>query len=56
MGYQYGDLKTLMARYNPEKLRDGMNDIGGEQVFFISNPALGLWAWRGNFKEGNRQS
>ena len=56
VGYQYGDLKTLMARYNPEKLRDGMNDIGGEQVFFISNPALGLWAWRGNFKEGNRQS
>jgi nickel-dependent lactate racemase len=49
VGYRYGDLKTLMARYNPEKLVDGMNEVGGEKVFFISNPALGLWSCRGNF-------
>jgi nickel-dependent lactate racemase len=51
VGYRYGDLKALMARYNPEKLTDGMNDVGGERVFFISNPALGLWSCRGNFSD-----
>ncbi|MEI6787073.1 MAG: lactate racemase domain-containing protein [bacterium] len=51
VGYRYGDLKSLMARYNPEKLLDGMNDVGGEKVFFISNPALGLWSCRGNFSD-----
>lgn len=43
-GYAFGDLSKMMARYDPEKLRDGMNDVDGEEIFFISNPGMGLWA------------
>ena len=31
--------------YQPENLKDGSNRMpDGEEVFYISNPALGLWA------------
>jgi nickel-dependent lactate racemase len=44
VGYQYGDLKEYIARYPIDHLRDGMQQHNGESVFYISNPALGLWA------------
>ncbi len=45
VGYQYADLETVCRRYDPQVLTDGPNTLAdGEQVFFISNPALGLWA------------
>jgi nickel-dependent lactate racemase len=45
--FQYADLDAMMAKYNPETLADGFNTMAdGEQVFFISNPAIGLWARR----------
>ena len=47
VGFGYGDLKTMLARYDPEKLCQGYNRVDGEEVFFIANPGLGLWAWRG---------
>jgi nickel-dependent lactate racemase len=44
VGFRYGDLKTLQQRYSPDRLRDGWNTLSdGEEVFYISNPALGLW-------------
>jgi nickel-dependent lactate racemase len=46
VGYSYGDLKTMLARYDPHKLANGYNDVGGEKIFFVANPALGLWAHR----------
>jgi nickel-dependent lactate racemase len=46
VGFSYGDLNRMLALYNPEKLRPEMNQIEGEEVFFISNPGLGLWAHR----------
>ena len=46
VGYAYGDLKTMLDRYNPETLTHGPNQIHGEEVFFIANPGLGLWAHR----------
>jgi hypothetical protein len=37
----------MMERYSPESLREGWNDLpGGERIYYISNPALGLWAHR----------
>ena len=36
----------MLQRYDPEKLTNGYNLIDGEEVFFISNPGLGLWAHR----------
>jgi len=50
VGFEYGDLTSMLSRYNPEKLQYGYNSIDGEEVFFIANPGLGLWAWRGRFK------
>ena len=47
--YEYGDLAEMSARYKPETLRDGWNQVGGEEIFYISNPGLGLWAYRQRF-------
>jgi nickel-dependent lactate racemase len=50
VGFQYGDLAATSARYDPAKLKDGFNTLpDGERIFYISNPALGLWAYRGRF-------
>jgi hypothetical protein len=50
-GFQYADLKAMTARYNPSALQDGFSVMpDGEEIFFISNPALGLWAVRERFQ------
>jgi nickel-dependent lactate racemase len=49
-GFLAADLDTMTRRYDPAKLADGRNVLpDGEEVFFISNPALGLWALRQHF-------
>lgn len=51
VGFAYADLAALSRRYDPTRLKDGWNTLpDGEQIFFISNPALGLWAWRKRFE------
>lgn len=47
--FEYGDLGEYMAKYDPEKLTDGWNTVDGEEIFYISNPGLGLWAYEGRF-------
>jgi nickel-dependent lactate racemase len=47
--FEYGDLAEYMKKYDPEKLRDGWNMVDGEEIFYISNPGLGLWAYKGRF-------
>jgi nickel-dependent lactate racemase len=49
VNFRYADLGETIAKYDPSKLVDGYNDVDGEEVFYISNPALGLWAYRGRF-------
>jgi nickel-dependent lactate racemase len=44
VGFQYGELAAMLQMYDPAKLADGPNVIEGEEIFYISNPALGLWA------------
>lgn len=51
VNFKYADLSEMMKKYNPEKLKDGFNTVDGEEIFYISNPALGLWAYRGRFKD-----
>jgi len=48
-GFGYGDLKAMLEIYDPKKLSHGYNHVGGETVFFIGNPGLGLWAHRNRF-------
>ena len=42
-GFKYGDIDEISRKYDISKLKDGYNDVDGEKIFFISNPALGLW-------------
>jgi len=46
VGFGYADLNTMLQCYNPEKLTHGYNHIDGEDIYFIANPGLGLWAYR----------
>lgn len=51
VNFNYADLNKTLQRYNPEKLKDGFNKLSdGEEIFYISNPALGLWSYRERFK------
>ncbi len=43
VGFGYADFREAIARYSPEKLSAGWNNLGGEEIFFVPNPALGLW-------------
>ena len=47
--YAYGDLAAYTARYDPAELVDGWNTVEGEEIFFVSNPGLGLWAYQDRF-------
>ena len=49
VGFGYGDLAAMTRRYNPETLQHGYNMVEGEEIFFIANPGLGLWASRERF-------
>lgn len=48
-GFHYADLASTISRYNPAKMRDGYNTVKGEEIFYLSNPALGLWALEERF-------
>lgn len=51
VNYKYADLDEMMQKYNPDQLQDGFNTMAdGEEIFFISNPALGLWAYKERFQ------
>jgi nickel-dependent lactate racemase len=51
VGFNYADIDEITARYNPANLCEGYNTMpDGEEIFFISNPALGLWAFKDRFK------
>jgi len=49
VGFQYADLKCTMSKYNPTRMKLGYNRVDGEDVFFVPNPGLGLWAHRERF-------
>lgn len=51
VGYQYCPYAEMAGRYPIEKMKDGWNVMpDGEEVYYISNPALGLWAHPDRFK------
>jgi len=51
VNFKFADIKKMSTIYNPERLKDGFNKMGnGEEIFYVSNPALGLWATRERFK------
>lgn len=51
VNYGYAPYAEIMEKYNVTQLKDGWNTVNGEEIFYISNPALGLWAYPDRFKD-----
>lgn len=43
VGFSYRTYADAVAQFDPDLLQDGWNVVNGEEVFYVSNPALGLW-------------
>lgn len=48
-GFLSADYDEIASKYDPEKLSYGYNQVNGEEIYFIPNPALGLWINREKF-------
>ncbi|MGC2734526.1 MAG: lactate racemase domain-containing protein [Candidatus Acidiferrales bacterium] len=49
VGYGYADLNHMLKHYIPSRLKQGWNNVAGENFYFIENPGLGLWASQDRF-------
>lgn len=51
VGFNWDDIDAVMERYHFSSLKEGFNTLpNGEEIFYISNPALGLWAFKDRFE------
>ena len=50
VNFEYTDLDDMMKKYDPKKLKDGFNTVDDEEIYYISNPGMGLWSWEKRFK------
>ena len=50
VGFNYCHYDEMVAKYPVDRLKDGWNVVDGEEIYYISNPALGLWAHPDRFK------
>lgn len=48
--FAFGDLIEMLKKYPPDQMQMGVNEINGEQIYYIQNPALGLWSEKKRFK------
>ena len=56
VGFNAADYDEMVKKYDPEKLSYGYNTVDGEEIYFIPNPALGLWIDREKFQsQGNKE-
>lgn len=45
VNFKYAVLDEMLKKYDPAVLTEGVNRMpDGEEIYFISNPAVGLWA------------
>lgn len=51
VNFNYADGQEMMKKYDPTKLKDGYNTVNGEEIYYISNPGTGLWAYKERFEE-----
>lgn len=52
VGFGWGDFDQAMQKYNLPALKEGFNILpNGEEIYYISSPALGLWAHKDRFEE-----
>ncbi|MFZ2340391.1 MAG: lactate racemase domain-containing protein [Bacteroidales bacterium] len=51
VNFKYASLETKIKKYDPALLHEGVNSMpDGEEIYYISNPALGLWAAKDKLK------
>lgn len=50
VGFRWAAYDRMAGKYDPEKLNYGWNTVEGEEIFFIPNPALGLWIAKDRFQ------
>lgn len=54
VNFNYLNLKDAQNKYELSRLSEGFNTLsGGEEVYYIENPATGLWAAQDRFNELN---
>ena len=49
VGFQAASYDKVVRIYDPHKLHYGFNMVKGEEIYYIPNPALGLWIDRTRF-------
>jgi len=49
--FKYTRTEDALAEYDCAALKPGFNTVNGEEIFYVGNPALGLWADRNKFPE-----
>lgn len=49
VGFRSASYDELAKQYDPETLHYGYNTVDGEEIYYIPNPALGLWINREKF-------
>ena len=43
VAFHWAPYDEMVKKYDPNVLKDGLVTVDGEEIFYISNPALGLW-------------
>ena len=51
LGFCYAPLEEMQRRYDVERLQEGFQRVDGEEIYFVPNPGLGLWASRQRFEQ-----
>ncbi|MDO4398023.1 MAG: lactate racemase domain-containing protein [Oscillospiraceae bacterium] len=44
VNFNFMPYDEAVKKYDPAKLKDGFNTVENEEIYYISNPALGLWS------------
>ena len=51
VGFKWGDLDEALKKYDVNAMKEGFNILpDGEEIYYISSPALGLWAYKDRFE------
>jgi nickel-dependent lactate racemase len=54
VNFGFAEIDEMRMEYDPTLLNDGFNTMpDGEEIFYISNPALGLWACKDKLANDN---
>jgi nickel-dependent lactate racemase len=52
VNFKFININEAIRKYNPQKLKDGWNKMSdGENIYYISAPAMGLWACKDKLKD-----